>query len=324
MSSYSSPFSSVFTPPFNSPYQPGAGGAWSPALLFLASEQGIWLDPSDMSTLFQDAAGTTPVTAVEQPVGLILDKRLGLALGSELITNGDFTTNTTGWDASNVTLAAVGGELEVTASSGASEFGAPQAITCVIGRTYHVTLTMRAGASNSVANACRIRVSTSSTGGTISYQQAVSGTAPTPVSAMFVATATTHYIQLNVASLIAWGALGDKAYFDNVSIRELSGNHASQATAASRPVLKETGTVRRINFDGVDDKLTTTFPDLGSNATIAQSVPGVGASILTGQTIGAGAWDDSTNHCGLVIVNRALTGPETASLTAYLNELAGV
>ena len=31
------------------------------------------LDPSDMSTLFQDEAGTIPVTAVEQPVGRILD-----------------------------------------------------------------------------------------------------------------------------------------------------------------------------------------------------------------------------------------------------------
>ena len=44
------------------------------ALLFAASEPGAWYDPSDMSTLFQDSAGTTPVTAVEQPVGRILDK----------------------------------------------------------------------------------------------------------------------------------------------------------------------------------------------------------------------------------------------------------
>lgn len=43
-------------------------------LLFSASEPGAWYDPSDMSTLFQDSAGTTPVTAVEQPVGRILDK----------------------------------------------------------------------------------------------------------------------------------------------------------------------------------------------------------------------------------------------------------
>lgn len=47
---------------------------FSPAQLFAAGEQGAWYDPSDFSTMFQDSAGTTPVTAVEQPVGLILDK----------------------------------------------------------------------------------------------------------------------------------------------------------------------------------------------------------------------------------------------------------
>lgn len=49
--------------------------AWfNPRTLFAASEPGAWYDPSDMSTLFQDSAGTVPVTAVEQPVGRILDK----------------------------------------------------------------------------------------------------------------------------------------------------------------------------------------------------------------------------------------------------------
>jgi len=43
-------------------------------VLFAAGEQGVWYDPSDFSTLFQDAAGTTPVTAVEQAVRLMLDK----------------------------------------------------------------------------------------------------------------------------------------------------------------------------------------------------------------------------------------------------------
>lgn len=42
--------------------------------LFAAGEQGLWLDPSDFSTMFQDSAGTTPVTATGQPVGLIRDK----------------------------------------------------------------------------------------------------------------------------------------------------------------------------------------------------------------------------------------------------------
>lgn len=49
-------------------------GASIGQMLFGAGEQGGWYDVSDMSTLFQDAAGTTPVTAVEQPVGLMLDK----------------------------------------------------------------------------------------------------------------------------------------------------------------------------------------------------------------------------------------------------------
>lgn len=40
----------------------------------LTGAQGAYYDISDRSTLFQDAAGTTPVTAVGQPVGLVLDK----------------------------------------------------------------------------------------------------------------------------------------------------------------------------------------------------------------------------------------------------------
>ncbi|MCP3653592.1 MAG: hypothetical protein GY766_01655, partial [Herbaspirillum sp.] len=34
----------------------------------------LWVDPSDTSTLFQDAAGTVPVASAGDPVGLVLDK----------------------------------------------------------------------------------------------------------------------------------------------------------------------------------------------------------------------------------------------------------
>lgn len=44
------------------------------SLLFGASENGVLYDPSDFSTMFQDSAGTTPVTAVGQSVRKILDK----------------------------------------------------------------------------------------------------------------------------------------------------------------------------------------------------------------------------------------------------------
>lgn len=47
---------------------------FTPLTLFTTGVNGAWYDPSDFSTMFQDAAGTTPVTAVGQPVGRILDK----------------------------------------------------------------------------------------------------------------------------------------------------------------------------------------------------------------------------------------------------------
>ena len=50
-----------------------AASAWTPASLFTASEVGGWFDPSDLSTVWQDSARTTP-GAVDQPVGALDDK----------------------------------------------------------------------------------------------------------------------------------------------------------------------------------------------------------------------------------------------------------
>lgn len=84
--------------------------------LFANNEQGFFYDPNDLSTMFQDSAGTIPVTAAGQPVGLVLDKsgrgnhatqstsasrpilQQTPILGNELLVNGDFATNDfTGW-----------------------------------------------------------------------------------------------------------------------------------------------------------------------------------------------------------------------------------
>lgn len=47
-----------------------AGPAWTPSLISPMS----WWDPSDLTTLFQDSAGTIPVTADGDPVGYMADK----------------------------------------------------------------------------------------------------------------------------------------------------------------------------------------------------------------------------------------------------------
>lgn len=56
----------------------GASGGGAPAYnpvtaLFGAGEKGVLYDPSNIASLFQDSAGTVPVTATGQPVGRQLD-----------------------------------------------------------------------------------------------------------------------------------------------------------------------------------------------------------------------------------------------------------
>jgi hypothetical protein len=48
-------------------------GSFSPAVLFALAEPGVWYDPSDLTTMFTDTAGTTPAT-VGSAVALLLDK----------------------------------------------------------------------------------------------------------------------------------------------------------------------------------------------------------------------------------------------------------
>lgn len=68
----------VLQPVLRSIFDPGIGGGgtpiWTPASLFAkyGGIGGYW-DFTDMATLFQDSAGTTPVTAASQPVGRVLD-----------------------------------------------------------------------------------------------------------------------------------------------------------------------------------------------------------------------------------------------------------
>jgi hypothetical protein len=68
----------------------GNGGTkflpFTPAALFRLGEPGAWYDPSDLTTLFQDVSGSLPVTGVEQPVRLMLDKS---GRGNHLIASAD-------------------------------------------------------------------------------------------------------------------------------------------------------------------------------------------------------------------------------------------
>ena len=274
----------------------GLLGAFSPLSLFASGEQGVWYDPSDFTTLFQDSAGTTPVTAVEQPVGLILDKSKGLVLGDELVAPINLTT---GWTSSGAA---------VTFDSAATYTSAGVANVYkayfVVGKWYKAVF------------------KASFTGG-IALYNATSAINPIgPTLTLVSGTEYTFYFLAAATQLNIRATSAATVTIDNISVREIPGNHSKQATAAARPLLKATPT--RIDYDAVDDTLVATFASsLGTDCTVCRAVPSVGASILTAQTIGT-TYTDNTDHCGLIIVNRALTAGETASVTAYLNAKAGV
>jgi hypothetical protein len=219
---------------------------FSPASLFATGEQGAWYDPSDLTTLFQDSTGATPVTAAAQQVGLALDKSQGLVLGPELVTNGGpLFTVTTGWDSGRAlsTVSVASGALRNTAT-GTSASDAQFTFTgLVVGRTYRLSGSFSIGTSPSY----RIRVSsvTGLAGGNVIDELRSSDAT---YSGVFVATATTMYVGI-LGSFTAGGQYCD---IISISVKLLPGNHAFQSTSAQRP------TLGREPYTGVRNLLTFT------------------------------------------------------------------
>lgn len=188
-------------------------GGFTPKDLFRSGEVGVWYDPSDLTTLYQDTTGTTPVTAAGQSVALMLDKSKGLTLGPELVTNGGFDTDSgwtkgTGWAISS-------GQATHAAGTGSS---LDQANVVTAGKWYKVT------------------VDATATGGTWALQF-VGGTTTTIGSSLESGSYTLYGLAGTSNTILRIFAGSATALtIDNISVRELAGNHAVQATAAARPI----------------------------------------------------------------------------------------
>ena len=201
--------------------------------LFQNNEPGVWFDPSDLSTLYQDAAGTVPVTGVEQPVGLMLDKSKGLVLGPELVTNGTFDSNINGWTFAQSSGGSIawqsGGSMRVSRTTATT--AGYQANLVTAGRWYKIT-----GSATFVSGVglgyIAVRNGVDAGGSVVLASAATPVAQSGEISFYYLAVSTaTVYIHCGVAT-----AASDYD-FDNISVRELPGNHAFQSTAASRPVL---------------------------------------------------------------------------------------
>jgi len=184
------------------------------ANLFSNGEQGVWYDPSDLTTMFQDDTSAAPA-AIGQPVGLMLDKSQGLKLGSEVITNGDFAIDSD-WGLGN-DWSIAGGVASATISTNDN---LRQNRTLVDNKAYLITFTIVSISSGSVL--ARL-------GGGIQ------------VSSAEFSEVGTHTVILKAnstsTSLIIRSRDSFTGSIDNVSVKEILGNHAIQTTSSDRPVL---------------------------------------------------------------------------------------
>ena len=267
---------------------------FNPVSLFSSGEDGAYFDAATIATLLQNAAGTTPVTAVGQPIGLLLDQSQGTVdltgnLGPELVTNGGFDTDSDWTKPTGVTIA--GGEAVFTSVGNGHNF--VQSMSVTAGKKYIVTFT----------------ITEYTAGGTAPLIGGTSGTSRTAVGTYTEVITCGGSAGYNGIKVLTGTTT---AKIDNVSVREVPGNHASQATSTARPVLAELSGARYINFDGVDDDFDVTLPDLGTSATIALIAADGTVSYQESQTI-SGAITLSTDFQKLLYIDRALTAAEKAS-----------
>jgi hypothetical protein len=256
-------------------------GRWNPRSLFRAGEQGAWYDPSDLSSMYQESTGVTPAV-VGQPVGLLLDKRYGLVRGAELVTNGTFDADVSGWTVGTGLTATWSAGVAQLARNGAINSAAAfaRSFTTTVGRLYTLTFT---STNASVAYSVH-------TGPVIAPITAGLGT----FTVSFIAVATSHTVNFWPSSDLT------TCYLDNISVREIPGNHAIQATAASRPtLLQDASGLYYLSFDGVDDSLATSAIDFTATDKMtvwagaykaSDAVIGMLAELSAGAEANAGAW----------------------------------
>lgn len=180
--------------------------------------------------MYQDTAGTTPVTAVGQGIGLLLGREYGGVRGVERVTNGSFGSNVTGWThngSGSIAWSASDGGVAVVTTGGVTHTGIYQVIHgLVVGKTYEATCRVKAGTYTG-----QIALGMDGIGwGTLR-------TNPTSFidsRMVFVATGTSigvKVVQYNNAST------GETFSVDSISVREIPGTHLTQATGTAKPTL---------------------------------------------------------------------------------------
>lgn len=218
--------------------------------IFSHQEQGFAYDPNDLTTLYQDAAGTIPVTAAGQPVGLMKDKsgrnnhayqtvsasrpilKQTPILGNELVVNGDFSSGLTGWGAvGGASVSITNSAIRVLNTGGGVTEQAQQSLWSGVTKekTYAYSVNVK-----EIVGTPLILVETS----TASLVNRPCNSVGTYTGVFTVPSdATSLDIRLRAPTVAS-----QYGVFDDVSVKEITGYRTDQNYLA---------------FDGVDDSLQT-------------------------------------------------------------------
>lgn len=240
--------------------------------LFGASEEGVWFEANDSTTLFTDVLGTTPVTTPGDAVALQLDKSQGLTLGPELVSSPTIVND---WVDNG------DGSFSVTSASAISRLNVS---TVTEGTAYRLNYTIS-------GDTLSVRCGNASSG---------------------LNRPAGDYSELRVANadgIISFTATtGETATVSNISVRELPGNHRTQATTAARPLyaLHPVGGVRNLL------EYTEEFDNaywVKTNATVTAN-----AAVAPDGTTTADTTNDPTTSYGTIARRVVYSPSSTASL----------
>lgn len=252
--------------------------------------------------LYQD--NEDAVSADAQSVGIALDRSQGASLGDDLVTNGGFDANVSGWNAGgSATIAWSSGEMEVDVSGASGGFATASALSGETGAIYEVKIRVRKGTYTGSFN--------------FSFSSSAVSITPTvePVDHTFYFRSASSSPSISAARS---GTPTGTYYVDDVSVRKVAGNHGYQGTAAAKPTYDEDGF---LSFDAGDYLDTGLAPTSAATMVVCfrNSANGntktlVGGVSAGGTRLGVGKAGNKLvglygNHNGLTIVG-------TTTLTA--------
>lgn len=296
--------------------------------IFSASDRGLLYDVSDIATLYQDVAGATRVTLLDQSVRRVSD--MSGKDAPALFVSGTVPKYTrrcnqlVATDAfDDVAWSRVGTAPTVTPNAALNPWGVMTASQLAFSASGSGNrLNQLNAGNNNQLNTVSVYLK-GAVGGeqiviwngwgntlicalTTSWQRfALSETASVSSTGLYI------HAQSGTPTIYASGAMVNQGT-TVLPYQSVSATEVYDAAFWPYAVSMSSGS------------LTTTFSaSLGSSCTVALARPRFGAEILTAQTIGT-TYVDIFDYAAKLIINRALTAPETALVTAWLNQRAGV